>query len=265
MNPVQKLTIELDNTKMDYITFGEGEQPLVLIPGLSFKKVKKFAAPLAFAYRKFAKEFKVYVFDRKEEIPVGYSIKNLADDVAYGMNELGITKAEVIGISQGGMAAQYLAIEYPELVDKLILAVTMSRMNDTAWEVVSNWIRLALKDDYEGLAEDMMKKVYSDEYVERFGKYFPLASQIAKPKDMRHFERMARACLTCSTYDRLNEIQCPVFVIGGQKDQVVSGGASVEIAEKLGCEIYMYEELGHSVYEEAPDFTQRIYDFLKEG
>lgn len=264
MHHVKKMTIEIDHTEMDYITFGEGDQPLIIIPGLSFKTVKKFAASFAFAYQIFAKEFKVYIFDRKIEIPVGYSVKNLADDVAYGMNELGISNACVIGISQGGMAAQYLAIEYPELVNKLVLAVTLSRMNDTAWNVVSNWIRLALKDDYEGLAEDMMKKVYSDEYVKRFGKYFPLASHIAKPKDMRHFERMARACLTCNTYDKLDQISCPVFVIGGQKDQVVSGEASMEIAEKLGCEIYMYEELGHSVYEEAPDFYKRIYGFLKE-
>lgn len=264
MHHIQKLTIEIENTEMDYITFGDGERPLVLIPGLSFKTVKKFAAPLAFAYRIFAKEFKVYVFDRKLQIPVGYSVKNIADDVAYGMKQIGISNADVIGISQGGMAAQYLAIEYPELVHKLVLAVTLSRINDTAWTVVSNWIRLALKNDYEGIAEDMMRKVYSEEYIKRFGKYFPIASHIAKPKDMQHFERMARACLTCSTYDKLEKIQCPVFVIGGQKDQVVSGEASVEIAEKLGCEIYMYEELGHSIYEEAPDFTRRIYSFLKE-
>ena len=61
-----------------------------------------------------------------------------------------------------------------------------------------------------------------------------------------------------------NKIKCPVFVIGGRQDKVVGGAASEEIADKLGCPIYMYEELGHAAYEEAKDFNKRVYDFLKE-
>lgn len=59
-------------------------------------------------------------------------------------------------------------------------------------------------------------------------------------------------------------IQCPVFVIGGMQDKVVNGEASIEIAEKLGCKIHMYEDLRHAAYEEAKDFNQRVYDFLRE-
>ena len=43
---------------------------------------------------------------------------------------------------------------------------------------------------------------------------------------------------------------------------MVDGIASKEIAEKLGCEIYMYEKLGHAAYEEAKDFNNRVYAFL---
>lgn len=73
---------------------------------------------------------------------------------------------------------------------------------------------------------------------------------------------MAKACLTCNAYEELEKIQCPVFVIGGMQDKVTSGAASIEIAEKLGCKSYLYEELGHAAYEEAEDFNQRVYDFL---
>ena len=38
----------------------------------------------------------------------------------------------------------------------------------------------------------------------------------------------------------------------------------MEIAEKLGCKIHMYENLGHAAYEEAKDFNQMVYDFLQE-
>ena len=88
--------------------------------------------------------------------------------------------------------------------------------------------------------------------------------EIGKPKDLRRFGILARACLTCNAYEMLDRIQCPVFVIGGKLDKVLSGEASEEIAEKLGCKIYMYEDLGHSAYEEAPDFNDRVMEFLKE-
>ncbi len=50
--------------------------------------------------------------------------REMAKDHAEAMTALGISKADVLGISQGGMIAQYLAIDYPDLVNKLILAVT---------------------------------------------------------------------------------------------------------------------------------------------
>ena len=206
---------EIGKTVMDYITFGEGEKTLVLIPGLSFKTVRKFAEAFSFMYRIFGKDYTVYAFDRKRQLPIGYTIKNMADDLAQVMQKIGIEKADVVGISQGGMIAQYLTLDHPQLVNKLVLCVTMSRLNDTAREVISNWVRLAVNGDYAGITEDMLKIVYSDAYVEKFGKYFPLVSRFGKPKDMGQFAIKARACLTCNCYDRLEEITCQEFVIGG--------------------------------------------------
>ena len=85
-----------------------------------------------------------------------------------------------------------------------------------------------------------------------------------KPKDVQRFVTLAKSCLTCNTYDELEKIQCPVFVLGGRQDKVVTGTASEEIAEKLKCSIHMYETLGHAAYEEAKDFNQIIYEVLSE-
>ena len=58
-------------------------------------------------------------------------------------------------------------------------------------------------------------------------------------------------------------MKCPVLVLGGEDDKIVTGEASTEIAEKLGCECYLYPGLGHGAYEEdAKDFNQRVYDFF---
>ena len=53
-----------------------------------------------------------------------------------------------------------------------------------------------------------------------------------------------------------------MFVLGGRQDKVVTGTASAEIAERLGCKIHMYEGLGHAAYEEAGDFNQKVYEFM---
>ena len=33
---------------------------------------------------------------------------------------------------------------------------------------------------------------------------------------------------------------------------------------QLGCRVFIYEQLGHAAYEEAKDFSRRMYDFLME-
>lgn len=51
-------------------------------------------------------------------------------------------------------------------------------------------------------------------------------------------------------------------MLGGALDKITTGKASIEIAEKMGCELFIYDEYGHAAYEEAKDFTNRVYDFL---
>ena len=53
-------------------------------------------------------------------------------------------------------------------------------------------------------------------------------------------------------------------MLGGRLDKVVGPDAAETIARRLGCDYYVYENLGHSAYEEAKDFNRRVYDFLME-
>ena len=108
-----------------------------------------------------------------------------------------------------------------------------------------------------------MIKMYSEKYAGRYGWMFPILAKFARPKNEVRFIRLAKACLTCDTYGRLEAIACPTLVLGGKDDRIVTGKASAEIAEKLGCESYLYEGLGHSAYEEAPDFNERIRAFFQ--
>ena len=139
--------IKIDDTDMDYISFGNGNKSLVIIPGLgdALKTVKGSAVTFALMYKLFAKDYKVYVFSRKNKLKQDCSTRDMATDLADVMNQLNITKAFVLGVSQGGMIAQYLAIDYPELVEKLVLAVTLCQPNETSKSVISNWLQRCTK------------------------------------------------------------------------------------------------------------------------
>lgn len=256
-------TLTIENIEMDYITFGNGTKPLLMIQGLNTRDIKGSGKMLAMMYRIFAKEYKVYLFDRRKNLPENITVRELATDIALAMDKLEIRNADVFGVSQGGMVAQYLAIDRPELVNKLVLAVTLSKNNDTMENVIADWISMTEQEDWKGLVNDMAVKMYSDAYMKKYKMMMPLLTALQKPKDVKRFITLAKACLTCNSYEELDKIKCPVLVIGGAKDKIVTGQASEEIAEKLGCEMYMYEELGHAAYEEAGDFNGKVYEFLR--
>ena len=260
----KELKLTASGMQFNYIRFGSGKKPLIMIQGLNTRGIKGAALSLAYMYRIFAKEYTVYLFDRRPVVYDGITVRDMAADIASAMDALGLRNADVFGTSQGGMIAQYLAIDRPDLVRKLVLAVTLSRNNDTVKQVVGDWIEMAERGDMKRFVLDMAEKMYSETYVKKYRPLMPLLTILQKPKDVKRFVILAKSCLTCDTYDILDKIKCPTLVIGGKQDKVVSGVASEEIAEKLGCALHMYENLGHAAYEEAQDFNQMVYDFLSE-
>lgn len=262
---VKKLRLTVEGSTLDCVRFGGGKKPLIMLPGLSLQGVGEAALPLAWAYRAFAKEYTIYVLDKRTVVPKGCTIKDLAEDTALAIKRLGLAQADVFGVSQGGMIAQELAIRHPGLVRRLALAVTASRSNETMERAISRWVELAQREDWPAFTVDMMERMYSGTYIKKFRWLFPLLSRMGKPKDSGRFTALAQACLTCDSYWELHKIACPVLVIGARQDQVLTGRASEEMAERLQCEIYMYEGLGHAAYDEARDFNQRVLEFLQSG
>ena len=260
----KELKLTASGMQFDYIRFGSGKKPLIMIQGLNTRGIKGAALSLAYMYRIFAKEYTVYLFDRRPVVYDGITVRDMAADIASAMDALGLKNADVFGTSQGGMIAQYLAIDRPDLVRRLVLAVTLSRNNDTVRQVVGDWIEMAERGDMKRFVLDMAEKMYSETYVKKYRPLMPLLTILQKPKDVKRFVILAKSCLTCDTYDILDKIKCPTLVIGGKQDKVVSGVASEEIAGKLGCRLHMYENLGHAAYEEAEDFNKIVYDFLSE-
>ena len=190
--------IKIDDTDMDYISFGNGSKSLVIIPGLgdALKTVKGTAVTFALMYKLFAKDYKVYVFSRKNKLKQDCSTRDMANDLASVMNQLNITKAFVMGVSQGGMIAQYLAIDYPELVEKLVLAVTLCQPNETSKSVIFNWLSLAKEKDFKQIFIDTAEKTYTERKLKTYRPLYPILSKLTKPKNLDRFIIQATACLT---------------------------------------------------------------------
>jgi pimeloyl-ACP methyl ester carboxylesterase len=257
--------LKLENTQMDYIHFGRGEKVLVILPGLGdgLQTVKGTALPMAVMYRVFAKDFTVYAFSRKNDLPQGYTTRDMARDYAQAMDILGIEKADVFGVSMGGMIAQHLAADFPDKVNRLVLTVTSSRPNPILRESVEEWMVLAKKGDHGALMDSNLRRIYSDSYYRKNRWMIPVVGKLTKPASYQRFLIQAQACLAHNAYEKLEQIHAPTLVIGGGKDKALGGEASAEIAAKIpGAELFMYQQWGHGVYEEAKDFNGRLLAFL---
>lgn len=259
--------LKIDDTDMDYISFGSGSKNLIMIPGVGdgLMTVKGKAFPFAMMYRKFAKDYQVTVFSRKNTLEKNYSTKDMARDCKLAMDRLNIKQADIIGVSQGGMIAQHLAIDYPEAVRKLVLVVTSSRNNKTIQEVLSRWIKYAENHQFKELMLDNIHLMYSKEYLKKNKWMELIAGKFGRPSTFERFIIMAQACIEHDTYEKLHEIKADTLIIGGECDQIVEGKSSKDIAEKIpGCKLVMYPEYGHALYEEAKDFNQLIFDYLNQ-
>ena len=204
------------------------------------------------------------MFDRKKNFGESYPMEQMAADTAEAMDALGIERACMIGISQGGMIAQLIAEQNPPKVERLALGCSAARLNDMSRAVMTEWKRLAEARDI-----DFIDKVFSAETIRKYKKSLMRMNTNATEQDMARFCVLAKACLEYDAFAGLEKLKCPTFVLGAELDQVLGVIASREIAEVLKqngvpVELYVYENYGHAAYDEAPDYRARILEFLKK-
>lgn len=258
-----KDTLRTKGFEMDWFSFGEGEPVLVILPGMSLHSVMESEASVRHAYAALAKEYTIYLLERRNNMPDGFSVLDMAEDAAAAIEALGIGGCSVFGTSQGGMIALALAARHPSLVSKLVVCSTDSRPNDTIRSVIGNWAVLARSGDRIALNRDVFAHVYSPAFQERYEKALACLEDSGTPEELERFAILSDASVSFSIHDELGNIQCPVHVIGVRNDTVLSGEASTEIAATLGCDLKMYESTGHAIYDEDPGFISLLRTLLQ--
>lgn len=257
-------TVKWDGAEMDYFRFGRGKEPLVIVPGLSVQSVMGSADSIAQAYDSLADDYTIYVLDRRKELPAGYSMPAMAEDTARALQALGLARANLFGASQGGMISMMIAIEHPSLVKKLVIGSASSSVTDAQYRRIDEWIRLAEDGDTAALYDAFGEALYPEAVFEAAKELLKDLAKTVTKEDLHRFVILAEALKGFDITQELSKISCPTLVIGDEDDRVLGPEASRVIADRLGCELWMYEGCGHAAYDTAPDYRERIARFLKK-
>lgn len=221
---IQVETARTASFTMDYFRFGHGKETLVILPGLSVQSVMGSADAVAEAYRLLTDDFTIYVFDRRNELPSSYSVYEMAQDTAEAFRALGLEQVCLFGASQGGMMAMEIAIEYPELVQKLALGSTTDCMTNERYQMVGKWTRLAEAKDAEGLYLTFGEALYPEDVFNESREMLIGAAETVTDEELARFVILAEGMKDFDVEAELEKISCPVLVIGSMDDRVMGGG-----------------------------------------
>ena len=247
------------------MTFGKGKKPLVIIPGLGdgVQTVKGKAQLFSLSYRLLAKRYKIYVFSRINELRQGYTTRDMAADVAEAMETLNLDAAYVMGISQGGMIAQWLAADFPERVQRLILAVTTAKPGQLAKERIEHWQKLSQSGNFKHLMLDIAQHSYTQKSYQKWRLLYNIMGRLGRIKDEKRISIQSQSCLTHDSLEVLKEIHCPTLVLGALEDDVIGVNGSKELAKGIsGCQLLIFKHSGHALNEENKAFQEAVRRFL---
>lgn len=260
--------VRVGDIEVNYRVMGEGS-PLVMIMGLT-ANMETWEPWLLEAL---SRRYRVVVFDNRgagltDAPPGDFSMKQFADDTAGLMESLGIERCYVLGESMGGMIAEEVALNHPDLVEKLVLCCTFCGGEQAVFPE-QKVIEMLL--DREGTPEEIVRRgipiIFPDDWVasnpgpvEEFVK-----RGLVNPISTENALRQGQAIFGFSTYDRLPHISCPTLVACGTADVLVPPENSRILAERIpGARLVEYPGRGHGFTAQLCDeFLSDLISFLE--
>ncbi len=250
--------------EIPYFRFGEGTTPFVILPGMSLKPIANSASAIAGAYRAYKKEFSCVVFDYRQPVGENATPREFAADIAAVLDALDIKNACVFGASLGGMVAQWLAIDRPDLVGKLMLGSTTAKTPEVGKTAMREWAALAEKRDVAALNRAVWARLYTKDYLTKWADAFAFLENDGTDAECARFVELSHAVCAMDAEAELPKIACPTLVLAAELDSIFPPECSETIAEAVGGAYYLYEGYCHSVFDEAPDYKDRLMAFFKE-
>ena len=272
---------KVNGINIAYTEKGRGHA-LVLIMGLGANKeswlmniptLSKYYRVIAFDSRG------VGATDRSGEF---YTMGSMAEDTVGLLDALDIERAHIVGVSLGSMIAQEVAINFPQRVNKLILAATTPGMSDAAnkdmWDKKNAEMRRNT-----GLGEDFNERIMSDsdsfdvvKIMVRItaNAFNRIVFKIPMVLGARYYFNKVgpsgvldqlRAVSKHNTIDRLDQIKAPTLVMAGTDDKIVPIEFSRIVAGHIpSAKFVEFKRGSHSFFmERSKRFNREVIEFLK--
>lgn len=265
--------LRLKDLELYYEVRGEGPPFLFISETACHGEVWK-----VFQVPEFSSDHRVIIYDqrgtgRTGKPSVQYTTKTLADDAAALMEHLGAEQAIVYGHSMGGRVAQLLALDYPRLVKKLILA--SSGASHASRGIPLKMCLELVEKGYERYARDHAVRIgftekFIREHPERVAQYLEVRLSNLPPLDS--YLRHVIARQEHDTSGRLKDLSMPTLILVGEDEHSaesdLSHRASAEILARAipNARLVLLPGEGHSYFFSNPETTNNLVrDFLKKG
>ncbi len=193
----------------------------------------------------------------------------IADGVATVLKALDLGPVAIEAESGGGRISLWLAVDHPDLVERLVLAAPAAETpaGSPMAERMARWIALGDAGDW-GTFFAEMARVMKAATEEQSGSFAAAAALQPRPATPERFIGELRATLDPSSFvtDRLGEIDVPALVLAGELDQVVPVAATRQVAERIpGAHLITDPECGHTVRSSFRGYDDLVESFLAEG
>jgi pimeloyl-ACP methyl ester carboxylesterase len=200
------------------------------------------------------------------------TIQAMAKDAVTFVRALGLTKVDLLGFSMGGMIAQVIVQDEPQLVRKLILAGT----GPAGGEGIKNVTKLSHLDTVRGLLTLQDPKQFLFFTRTRNGRragteFLARLKERTADRDKAISLRSYFAQLTAihrwglELPHDLSVVRQPVLVANGESDRMVPTKNSVDLARRLpDSELVIYPDAGHGgIFQFHGQFVEKALEFLQ--
>jgi len=251
--------------ELDYERSGAGP-PLLLIMGMSGTALS-WGEPFLDELRR---DFDVIAYDHRgvgasSRLEGPTTIRQLGQDAAGLLTALEIERANILGISMGGMIAQELALAEPSLIHTLALGCTYcggpgstligDEILRRATEARASGDReLALRTSWEV----NVSPAFADD-AQAWARFVEIGMR--RSVALAVIAEQARAIYEHDTSARLGEIALPTLIMHGTLDQLIPVQNARMIAELIpGSRLEIFDGVGHLFFWEQP---QRAAELLR--
>lgn len=190
-----------------------------------------------------------------------------AQDVFGLINTVIRKPVTVVGISYGSLVAQHLAVNYPSVIDKLILVSTFAHKTPLYKSIELSWKNALKIGGYELLLDVMLPYVIGQSYFDN--PFIPIETLKNMRKDLQpepaSILKLMQATEERADYlNELKKILAPTLLIQGRNDLLFPLYYATAMHEAIPhSRIEIIEQCGHTINLEAPlKLSNLIKDFV---